>query len=251
MKWSLNKPKQLVQLFKIMKLVFFSNSDKQSLLLDILERPYYDQDTFEDPVHSNFRFFIQEANKLEKYSILDLGARDVNKKALFTGYKEYVGFDIHSGKNVDVVGDIHQVSTYFPEKHFDVVLSIATFEHLAMPWKAILEINTVMKPGGLLFIGTHPTWPAHALPWDFWRFSKAAFEVLLNSSTGYELIRCAEGLPCSILPFGNEESMIGLHKQPANLAVSVVAKKTSYYDERLTWDVKTDEILNSIYPKHL
>ena len=120
-----------------------------------------------------------------------------------------------------------------------------------MPWKAILEINTVMKPGGLLFIGTHPTWPAHALPWDFWRFSKAAFKVLLNSSTGYELIKCAEGLPCSILPFGNEESMIGLHKQPANLAVSVVAKKTSYYDERLTWDVKTDEVLNSMYPEHL
>ncbi len=251
MKLSLDKPRQLFRLFKIMKAVFFSNTDKQSLLLDILERPYYDQDTAEDPVHSNFRFFIQEANKLEKYRILHLGARDENKKALFAGYKEYVGFDIHSGENVDVVGDIHQVSRYFPEEHFDVVLSIATFEHLAMPWKAILEINRVMKPGGLLFIGTVPTWPAHALPWDFWRFSKAAFKVLLNSLTGFELIRCNEGLPCSILPFGHETSMIGLHKQPANLCVSVVVKKTSYYDGRLAWDVEIDEILKSTYPNHL
>ena len=65
MKSSLDKPRQLFRLFKIMKSVFFSNSDKQSLLLDILERPYYAQDTVEDPVHSNFRFFIQEANELD------------------------------------------------------------------------------------------------------------------------------------------------------------------------------------------
>lgn len=53
-----------------------------------------------------------------------------------------------------------------------------------MPWQVILEINKVMKEGGLLLIATVPTWPRHALPWDFWRYSKGAFKDLLNPSTG-------------------------------------------------------------------
>ena len=45
--------------------------------------------------------------------------------------------------------------------------------------------------------------------------------------------------------------MKGLHKQTANLGVSIVAKKCNPYDERLAWDVEIDEILKSTYPEHL
>ena len=51
-----------------------------------------------------------------------------------------------------------------------------------MPWKAILEINAVLAEGGLLFVATHQSWPPHELPWDFWRYSPAAFQALLTPS---------------------------------------------------------------------
>lgn len=245
----LNKLDQLIHSLEIFKLLLLQR-DKQSLISDILDQPMH-QETSQDPYHLNFKLFLQEANKLESASVLELGARNVSKKSLFTGYKEYIGFDIHAGENVDVAGDIHKLSKYFPEEYFHVVFSISVFEHLAMPWKAILEINKIMKIGGLLFIATHPTWPAHAMPWDFWRFSKEAFKVLLNSSTGFEIMRSDEGLPCSVVPFGNEESMIGLHQEPANLGVSVFARKCGKYDENLAWDVDIEKILDSIYPEHL
>ena len=117
-----------------------------------------------------------------------------------------------------------------------------------MPWKAVLEINRVMLTGGLLFIATHPTWPPHERPWDFWRFSEEGFSVLLNPVTGFEVLECSSGLPCSIVPFGNEEPMRGLYRHCANLGISVIAKKIGQSDRRLAWDVDVSEILDTIYP---
>jgi SAM-dependent methyltransferase len=201
----------------------------------------------------NFRRFIEEANKLEKHRILELGSRNITgnmiKPYFRESYTEYVGFDIHPGQNVDVVGDVHQLSRYFSPESFDVVFCLSVFEHLAMPWKAVVEINKVMRTGGLLHISTHPTWPAHELPWDFWRFSAEAFTVLLNPITGFRIINCVDGLPCAILPFGKEPAMAGLYRQPARLGVSVLATKCGSVDERLAWDISPDEILTTMYPK--
>jgi hypothetical protein len=31
-----------------------------------------------------------------------------------------------------------------------------------------------------LYIATHPSWPPHERPWDFWRFSEEGLQVRLN-----------------------------------------------------------------------
>lgn len=222
---------------------------KLSLLRHILNRPYYGLDTSQDPYHQIFRAFIDEVKPLDRFRILEIGARSVDKRWIFAGCKEYIGFDLHPGDGVDVVGDCHLLSNYFPPNHFDAVFSISVFEHLAMPWKAVLEINRVMKQGGLLFVATHPTWPPHALPWDFWRFSKESFHALLNPATGFDVIRADEGLPCSIVPFGFEDSMIEMHKHPANLGVSVLARKCRDYDPNLSWNVDVTAFIKSRYPE--
>jgi SAM-dependent methyltransferase len=54
------------------------------------------------------------------------------------------------GEGVDPVGDVHKLSQSFPLGHFDFVFSVSVFEHLLFPWKAVLEINKVLKTGGYI-----------------------------------------------------------------------------------------------------
>ena len=42
--------------------------------------------------------------------------------------------------------------------------------------------------------------------------------------------------------------MKGLCEQPANLGISVIAKKIGPSDRRLAWDVDVSEILDTTYP---
>lgn len=74
-------------------------------------------------------------------SILEIGSREVtgpsSARERFRNHR-YVGFDYYPGRNVDVVGDVHQLSSYFSEP-FDVIYTTACFEHFAMPWIVVIE----------------------------------------------------------------------------------------------------------------
>ena len=213
----------------------------------LLTRPLV-KDSTNDPYHANFRYFLEEVNRLPNCHLLEVGSRGSAQRALFPHCASYTGLDIHPGEGVDVVGDIHVLSRYFPTQRFDAVFAVSTFEHLAMPWKAALEISKVMNPGGLLFIATHPTWPPHMLPWDFWRFSPEAFKLLLGKDVGFEIIRCDQGLPCHILPLNTEKSTRRIYTQMAYMGVSVVARKVGEPDTNLAWDIDVPGVLKTIYP---
>jgi SAM-dependent methyltransferase len=145
------------------------------------------------------------------------------------------------------VGDVHELSRLVTGA-FDAVYAISTFEHLAMPWKAILEINAVLAEGGLLFVATHQSWPPHELPWDFWRYSPAAFQALLTPHTGFEILRAESGLPAMIVPMVRDVGTRDVHRSPANLGVSVLARKVSPPRSDLRWDLTASDVLASEYP---
>lgn len=237
----------LITLLKQFIKLLFSPLPKKKLFVDMVDSPYYQLDTSNDPFHANFRLFLEKVNELGDGRILEIGSRNSLVKSHFSR-GEYTGFDIRPGEAVNVVGDVHHLSEKLEHDYFDAVLSISSFEHFAMPWKAALEINKVMKPGGILFVATHPAWPLHELPWDFWRFSKEAFKVLLNPETGFEILHCNEGLPASIMPYGFESSMMNLHKQPTFLGISVLARKIGPSANNLSWNLAITEILDTTYP---
>jgi SAM-dependent methyltransferase len=207
-----------------------------------LQRPRPD-----DPYHAVFADFIARVNERHGPRILELGARGSRADPRLRGDGEYVGFDIHPGPNVDVVGDVHELSRLVTGA-FDAVYAISTFEHLAMPWKAILEINAVLAEGGLLFVATHQSWPPHELPWDFWRYSPAAFQALLTPHTGFEILRAESGLPAMIVPMVRDVGTRDVHRSPANLGVSVLARKLSPPRSDLRWDLTASDVLASEYP---
>jgi len=82
----------------------------------------------------------------------------INKRGFFKSAKKYVGFDCLPGETVDVVGDIHELSKYFHEK-FDAIYSDSVLEHLAIPWKAVIEINKVLKKDGYIYHSAPSCWP--------------------------------------------------------------------------------------------
>ena len=210
-------------------------------------------DTSEEQYRKLFPRFLEKTNNIPDANVLEIGSRNEAghvQKGRFTSAKEYVGFDYYPGGNVDVVGDAHKLSRYLPHEHFDAVYSNSVFEHLAMPWKVVLEMNKVMKTGGLVFINTHPAYPPHNRPWDFWRFQESSFSTLLNAKTGFRIIDCENGEPASLVLYGKAmfKARPSLSKRLVSLGICVIAEKIGPPAAGLSWDVDVEDCLDGAYP---
>jgi hypothetical protein len=139
-----------------------------------------------------FLKFIALVNR-EKDSVLEVGSRksspySVSNRAHFASHVRFVGFDILPGANTDVVGDAHELTGYFPERSLGAAYSLAVLEHLVMPWRFAVELNRVLELGALVYHATHQTWPPHAQPNDFYRYSDEALKFLFGADAGFEVI---------------------------------------------------------------
>ncbi len=126
---------------------------------------------------------------LESKSVLDVGSLDVqgfnmrpvfidsrNRRGSCAQVKEYIGLDLSSGRNVDVVGSSHEMP--FEDESFDIIISCSCFEHDDMFWVTFLEICRVLKEDGLIYIQAPSTGPYHGYPTDCWRFLKDSWSGL-------------------------------------------------------------------------
>jgi SAM-dependent methyltransferase len=219
-------------------------------IIDLLHTPL--RKARAEPFSEVFPEFIGLVAAMDAPTVLELGGRNVtgvSHRPHFSGAGRYIGCDIHPGEGVDLVADIHRLSDVVEPNSVDAVFSISVFEHLVFPWKAVLEINRVLKPGGYVFIHSHPNWPAHELPWDFWRFPVGGLAHLMIPDTGFELIRAAEGVPAKVYSLTRDAAAIGLREFHVNLGVAVIGRKTHDYDaEKLRWDVDVSQVLKSSYP---
>ena len=206
-----------------------------------------------DPYHAVLPEFIEQTKSVDDASILEIGARNVtgeSNRQHFNHCQAYVGFDIIEGEGVDVVGDAHKLSDHFEPAQFDFVLSVSVFEHLLFPWKAVMEIHRVLAPGGLVYLSTHPAWPAHELPWDFWRFPQGGFHALFNRQTGFEILTLNEGLPALMYSLVDDDATAHHYLHPVNQGVALIAKKVGPCDETdLRWDIAVGDVLDTMYPK--
>lgn len=125
--------------------------------------------------------------------VLAVGIRSRTLEALRArlavfGDREVIGFDIHEGFGVDVVGDAHLLAEYFPPDHFAVVFSASVLEHLSMPWLFAASAATVLMPGGLAVHQAPWAWPTHAEPNDFWRLSVDGLRQLFTPRLGFRIV---------------------------------------------------------------
>jgi len=117
--------------------------------------------------------------------ILEIGAYHVagqqtiaDLRPLFAR-KKYIGLDKRPGPGVDCVADVEAL----PQGTGSVgsVIAISTFEHVPRFWRAFEEIFRVLRPDGALLVACPFYFYIHAFPNDYWRFTPAALELLLES----------------------------------------------------------------------
>ena len=123
------------------------------------------------------KFKNQYLDKDSVLDILDIGSFDSNEKPFNYGllFNEknwnYSGMDIREGPNVDlVVSDIYNWIE-IDDESYDVVISGQAFEHMEFFWKAIAEIERILKHGGFCCIIAPSTGPVHRNPFDCFRFT--------------------------------------------------------------------------------
>lgn len=184
-------------------------------------------------------------------NVLEIGSRarsGITRRNLFPADCDYTGFDIVAGENVDVVGDAHAMSRHLPAEHFDFVFSVSVWEHLAMPWLVSLELNRVMRTGGLAMINTHQSWPVHEEPWDYFRFSDYSWPTLFNAATGFEIVARGMGQRCVMGPNLFSPALHGnrIEWHYGCLATRVVARKVG--PSSLEWPVDPALVSRGIYP---
>lgn len=182
-------------------------------------------------------------------AVLDIGGRErsgpVELQAQL-GDVELTIFDLLPGGNVDVVGDAHQLSRHFAPASFDYVISTSVFEHLMMPWRVVLEINRVLRPGGLCFVSSHQSLGLHELPCDFWRFSDSAWRVLFSPPAGFEVIATRQNGTMALLPHQRRSMEHGDERAVGFESSSVLARKAG--EPRADWTVEPEDLGLDRYP---
>jgi SAM-dependent methyltransferase len=125
-------------------------------------------------------FFEKYVNKETPTKILEIGSWGNSViRNLKPSISEYIGLDIQSGLNVDVVST-DRYKLPFDNSTFDYVVSSSCFEHDECFWVTYLEIIRILKPGGLFYLNAPSNGPYHAYPGDCWRFYLDAGNALVN-----------------------------------------------------------------------
>jgi SAM-dependent methyltransferase len=116
--------------------------------------------------------------------ILEIGSfqvpgqdRVADLRALFPG-RAYTGIDMRPGPGVDCVADVEKLP--HADASVGTVISFNTFEHVRRFWRGLDELKRVLRPDGVLILSCPFHFRIHNYPHDYWRFTPAAFEFLLE-----------------------------------------------------------------------
>jgi SAM-dependent methyltransferase len=124
--------------------------------------------------------------------IADVGAFDENEtyKRHLEGFGAYVGIDMRPCKNVSVV-HTQEYGWWWEvlktEHAFDVTISGQTLEHVRAPWRWIVDLKNITRPGGLIWICAPNTWDYHEVPIDCWRIWPEGMKALFDEA-GLEVV---------------------------------------------------------------
>ncbi len=163
--------------------------------------------------------------------ILDIGSYDVNGsyKPLFLqpGWF-YQGVDLSHGPNVDLVLQ----SAYrfpLPDNYADLIVSGQAFEHIEYFWLTWMEMERVLKPGGMIFLIAPSRGPEHRFPVDCWRFYADGFTALAKYGR-MDLIEVSTDWEPSLSEWGDT---VGVFRKPQVGIPGEIRRRIRYFISRL------------------
>lgn len=138
-----------------------------------------------DMRHNVRSFVIQFSKYFDLMEpIIEIGAFRVpgqenraNLRPFFPG-KKYIGCDTRPGLGVDEIENVEHLS--FEDNSIGSILIMETLEHVQNCFNALDEIYRVLKINGILVMSSAMNYVIHNHPSDYWRFTPAAFTLLLD-----------------------------------------------------------------------
>lgn len=105
-----------------------------------------------------------------RLAVLDVGSGAGAWAPVLRPYAaDYCGLDLVAGPSVTLVASAEKMP--LPDDRFDLVFSNAVLEHVRDYRAAVAEMHRVVKPDGVVILGTHGTWEIHGAPHDYWRWT--------------------------------------------------------------------------------
>lgn len=130
--------------------------------------------------------------------ILDVGCGSRPYDSYFTHMKKInCDFDSKRGQ-VDV--ECPATELPFADASFNSILCTEVLEHVPEPQKAWREFYRVLQTGGRALVSVPMWWPAHELPYDFYRYPEHGLRYLAESA-GFRVLR--------LIPRGGIYAFIG------------------------------------------
>lgn len=171
--------------------------------------------------------FHQRCKAMNRPRVLELGTARVDpqvstrRDAWVPHAAEYLGADIRSGVDVDIVADVHRLADVVGEEQFDVVIACSTFEHYKYPHLAAHQVMRCLRLSGIVFVHTHQTFPLHAHPHDYFRFSREALAGCFNPRMGVGIVASDYEYPARVVGRGDPNAALA----PAYMYVRMLAEK--------------------------
>lgn len=179
--------------------------------------------------------FVEMVKKMKAPVVFELGTkqsipgRSTMHKEWVPQASAFIGIDFEEGGDVDYVADAQHLSRdlmKYPHRECDVFISCSTFEHIQNPFLAAEEICKVVRPGGLIMVQTHQTFPLHAYPYDYWRYTVDSLRHLFTRP-GVEILDAAYQFPANIMSAKEPNAK----DFPAYLNVCLVARKKANVEQ--------------------
>jgi SAM-dependent methyltransferase len=114
-------------------------------------------------------------------AVFDYGCGGAPYKELFNHCAEYVAADLSPGPKVDRMLRADGL-TEEADSSYETVFSAQVLEHVRAPDVYARECFRILKPGGRLFLSTHGMFEEHGCPHDYYRWTPAGLEALVEQS---------------------------------------------------------------------